>query len=65
MFGVHPIQGVASYRGRNRSFAISREEGNIYEFGLNFFLQMMEKSFHAVLLLPIMYGTNPLKNVID
>lgn len=36
-YGVHPVQGVATYRGRNRAFAISSEKGNIYEFGMDFF----------------------------
>jgi len=36
-FKVHPIQGVASYQGRNVSFAISSEKGNIYRFGLDYF----------------------------
>jgi len=36
-YSVHPIQGVASFQGGNRSFALSSDKGNIYEFGLNFF----------------------------
>ncbi len=36
-YGVHPIQGVATFQGRNRLFALSSDKGNIYEFGLDFF----------------------------
>jgi len=36
-FNMNPIQGVASYRGRNHSFAISSAKGYIYNFGLDYF----------------------------
>lgn len=36
-YGVHPIQGVATFRGRNVAFALSSDKGNVYQFGLDFF----------------------------